>query len=145
MTTNGAWTVPAGTPDFSATTPVDKQLTIGFEVQNSLNAGSSSLATHRITWKVPRQILKNASLLSGGGLEDISEGSPLTTGRRWYFAHVPVGEAGADVLKLEAGCTGATCTPTSFTQPGETSPGLQRPGSYRYLGLRALPRRLPDR
>ena len=131
VTTNGAWTFPSGTPDFSAAAPADRQLTIGFEVQNSLNAGSSSLATHRITWKVPRQVLKNTSLLSGGGLEDLSEGSPLATGRRWYFAHVPVGETGANVLTLEAGCTGATCTPASFTQPGETNPGLQRPGSYR--------------
>ena len=132
VTTNGMWTVPGGTPDFSPSLPVDTQLTIGFEVQNALNQGSSSLATHRITWKVPRHILKNTSLLSGGGLEDISEGSPLATGFRWYFAHVPVGETGADDLKLEAGCTGDSCTPASFTQPGETNPGLQQPGRYRY-------------
>ncbi|MBI5441716.1 MAG: hypothetical protein HY900_10975, partial [Deltaproteobacteria bacterium] len=131
VTTNGAWTVPAGAPDFSAAAPCDRQLTIGFEVQNALNGGTSSLATHRVNWKIPRQLLRSATLLSGGGLEDVSEGSPLTTGRRWYFARVPVGETGADDLRLEAGCTGATCTPTSFTQPGETSPGLQRPGSYR--------------
>ena len=132
VTTNGSWTFPAGTPDFSAAAPVDRQLTIGFEVQNALSAGGSSLATHRISWKVPHQILRTGSLLSGGGLEDVSEGSPLPAGRRWYFAHVPVGEAGADVLKLEAGCSGATCAPASFTQPGETNPGLQRPGNYRY-------------
>lgn len=132
VTTNGAWTVPGGVPDFSAAAPADRQLTIGFEVQNALNGGGSSVATHRVTWKIPRQILKNSSLLSGGRLEDLSEGSPLSTGFRWYVARVPVGEAGADVLTLEAGCTGATCTPASFTQPGETVPGLQRPGNYRY-------------
>jgi hypothetical protein len=123
VTTNDLWTSPAGTPDFSPRNLVDKQLTIGFEVQNALNAGSSALARHRITWKVPRALLKSTSILSGGALEDQSEGSPLTTGLRWYVSSVPVGQTGADVLTLQAGCTGIACTPT---------PALTQPGSYRY-------------
>ncbi len=130
VTTNGTWTVP-GTPDFSALAPVEKELTIGFEAQNALNDGSSSLAKHRISWKVPKQLLKSSSILSGGTLEDFSEGSPLTTGVRWYFSQSPDAEPGFNVLKLEAGCTGLTCLP-SFVQTGQTSPGLQRPGTYRY-------------
>ncbi|MBK9376514.1 MAG: hypothetical protein IPN03_23055 [Holophagales bacterium] len=122
VTTNGDWTVPAGTPDFSAAAPVDKQLTIGFEAQNALNEGSSSLAKHRIAWKVPRPFLKSTSILSGGALEDLSEGSPLTTGLSWYVSQVPVGQPGDDILTLQA-CTGTTCTP---------SPALVQPGNYRY-------------
>lgn len=122
VTTNADWTVPAGTPDFSAAAPADKQLTIGFEVQNALNAGSSSVAKHRISWKVPQQILKSTSILSGGALEDLSEGSPLTTGLNWYVSQVPVGQQGDDILTLQP-CTGTTCTP---------SPALVQPGSYRY-------------
>ena len=121
VTTNDSWTFPAGTPDFSATAPVDKELTIGFEVRNALNTGSS-VAKHRIAWKVPDQLLKSSSILSGGMVEDLSEGSPLTTGFRWYFAQARVGETGDDVLTLKADCAGTTCTPPSFTQTG----------SYRY-------------
>ena len=66
VTTNGAWTVPGGYPISRPSLPPPRQLTIGFEVQNALNGGSSSLATHRVTWKIPRQVLKNSSLLSGG-------------------------------------------------------------------------------
>ena len=122
VTTNADWTVPAGTPDFPPATPGDKQLTIGFEVQNALNEGSSSLAKHRITWKVPRQFLRSTAILSGGALEDLSEGSPLTSGLNWYVSQVPVGQAGDDILTLQA-CTGTTCTP---------SPALVQPGNYRY-------------
>jgi PKD repeat protein len=130
VTTNAAYTAPLkATADFDAAAPVDTQLTVGFEVRNALNP-STSVAKHRITWKVPRQLLKGASILSGGTLEDASEGSPSGT-YRWYFAQVPVGETGADVLTLETGCTTATCTP-AFVQAGQTNPGLQRPGSYRY-------------
>lgn len=121
VTTNGAFGVPLGTPDFSAESPADRQLSIAFEVQNALNAGGSSVATHRITWKVPQQKLKNAAILAGGALEDGSDGRPATTGFRWYFASVPVGTAGDDVLTRKADCTGPTC-----------NPGLQEPGSYRY-------------
>ena len=132
VTTNGPFGIPVGTPDFSPDTPpVEKQLKIGFEVQNALNQGGSSVAAHRITWKVPQQLLKSSSILSGGTLEDGSEGSPVTTGFRWYFSQVPVGEAGEDLLALEAACTGPTCAP-SFVQAGQASPGLQRPGDYRY-------------
>ena len=121
VTTNGTYTVSAS-PDFDPVTPADGTLTIGFEVQNSLNGGSSSLKTHRVAWKVPRQLLKNASILSGGTLEDASEGSPLTTGYRWYLAQAPVGQAGDTTLTLASSCTGPTCVATGFTTPG----------SYRY-------------
>lgn len=132
VTSNGTYGIPAGTSDFDATTPADKQLKIAFEVQNSLNAGSSSVAVHRVTWKVPQQLLKSSSILSGGTLEDASQGSPLATGYKWYFSQVPVAEEGSTpLLNLEAGCTGPTCAPT-FTQSGQTVPGLQRPGDYRY-------------
>jgi PKD repeat protein len=76
---------------------------------------------HRIRWKVPQQRLKNASILSGGALEDGSDGTPATTGFRWYFASVPFGTAGDDVLTLKADCTGPVC-----------NPGLTAPGNYRY-------------
>ena len=133
VTTNDTYAVaPSTTADFSSSAPVDKQLTIAFEAQNALNAGGSSVAKHRITWKVPRQGLASTAMLSGGGVTDASEGSPDTTGFRWYFAHVPTTDTGADVLTLEPGCTGPTCTPNSFTQAGQTVAGLQRPGSYRY-------------
>ena len=132
MTTNGNFGVPLGTPDFSASAPADKQLTIGFEVQNALNGGGSSVAKHRITWKVPQQLLKSASILSGGALEDGSEGSPATTGFRWYFSPGPRRRGRRGRAPPRARLHGPTCAPTSFTQPGQTSPGLQRPGSYRY-------------
>ncbi len=131
VTTNDTYGMPAGTPDFSASAPADKELTLALEVQNSFNSGGSSVARHRITWKVPRQLLKSSSILSGGALEDASEGSPAATGFRWYVARVPVGETGADVLTLEPACTGPACAP-AFTQAGQASPGLQRPGSYRF-------------
>jgi PKD repeat protein len=121
VTTNGDFGVPLGTADFSAETPAEKQLTIGLEVANALNAGGSSVAKHRITWKVPQQKLASTSILSGGGLTDASDGSPATTGFLWYFAAVPVGTAGDDQLTLEPGCTGPTC-----------NPDLQEPGDYRY-------------
>lgn len=117
VTTNATF----GGPDFSAESPADKQLSVAFEVQNALNSGGSSVATHRITWKVPQQKLKSTAILSGGLLEDGSDGSPATTGFKWYFAAVPVGTAGDDVLTLRADCTGPTC-----------NPNLQEPGDYRY-------------
>lgn len=121
VTTNESFGVPLGTPDFSASSPVDRQLTIAFEVQNALSAGDSDVARHRITWKVPQQKLVSSSILSGGGLTDASDGSPATTGFRWYFASVPVGTAGDDQLTLKADCSGPTC-----------NPNLQEPGDYRY-------------
>ena len=73
VTTNGTYGIPAGTADFSASAPAQKELKVAFEVQNALNAGGSSVAAHRITWKVPQQLLKVSAILSGGSLEDASE------------------------------------------------------------------------
>ncbi len=131
VTTNGGFGLPPGTPDFSASAPADRELKIAFEVRNASSQDGSSVATHRINWVVPRQLLKSGSVLAGGALEDGSEGNPAPTGFRWYFAQVPVGEVGDDELALETACAGPTCTP-SFLQAGQTSPGLRRPGDYRY-------------
>ncbi len=95
-----------------------KQLKTAFEVRNALNpAGTSSIAEHRINWKVPAARLKSTAILSGGIVTDDSEGSPIPTGYKWYFASTP----GASTLTLRASCTGNTC-----------NPGLSLSGSYRY-------------
>jgi len=131
VTTNGGFGLPPGTPDFSASDPADRELKLAFEVRNASSQSGSSVATHRIRWVVPRQLLESGSILAGESLEDGSEGSPAPAGFRWYFAQVPVGEAGDDELAFESGCTGPACSP-SFLQAGQTSPGLRRPGDYRY-------------
>lgn len=131
VTTNGAFGVPPGTPDFSAEDPVDTELTIAFEVQNGGNAGGSSLAKHRVLWTVPEQRLASTSVYPGEALRDGSDGRPAPSAFRWYFARVPAGEPGEDELFLETGCDGPSCSP-SFTQAGQTEPGLRRPGTYRY-------------
>jgi len=127
VTTNGGFT-GTGNPDFAvdpltgdpapgATVP----LTVAFEARNSINGSGSSVATQAVNWKVPRALLKSASILSGGTLVDASEGSPATSGFKWYISSVPVGQAGDDVLALKAACTGPTCPA-----------GLTAAGSYRY-------------
>ena len=118
VTTNGTYTVSAS-PDFDPVAPADATLTIGFEVQNALNGASSSLKKHNVKWVVPKQALKSSSSLSGGTLEDASEGSPAATGFRWYLAAAPVGQAPGDTtLTLVPSCTGPTCVATGFTTPG---------------------------
>jgi hypothetical protein len=125
VTSNGAYTT-SGNPDFVAP-PAEpaagstKELTIGFEAQNALNAGGSSLATYRINWKVPAAVLKSSALLAGGSVEIEPQGRPADTGFKWYFASAPAGQAGENVLSLRAGCTGPSC-----------NPALTQSGSYRY-------------
>jgi hypothetical protein len=95
-----------------------KQLKTAFEVRNALNPeGTSSIVEHRINWKVPAARIKSTAILSGGLVTDDSEGSPIPTGYKWYFASSP----GASSLTLRASCTGNTC-----------NPGLSLSGSYRY-------------
>ncbi|MHB8799321.1 MAG: PKD domain-containing protein [Thermoanaerobaculia bacterium] len=109
------------TPDPAAGTLV--QIPLAFEIRNALNGNSSDLTKHRINWKVPKPLLKSASILSGEPVEDGSEGTPdrASNTYRWYFAAVPVGETGSDVLNLKADCAGPVC-----------NPGLTQRGTYRY-------------
>ncbi len=125
VTTNSTQTTgapPAADFPPSPAAGFSKQLKIAFEVRNSENpTGTSSIAEHRINWKVPAARLKSTAILSGGLVTDDSEGSPIPTGYKWYFSSAKAGDAGADVLTLRTSCTGNTC-----------NPGLSQSGSYRY-------------
>jgi PKD repeat protein len=122
----GCWDSTLASGDFEAGDPTAgtiKQIPLAYAVQNALNQGVSDLTKHRINWKVPKPLLKSASILSGESVEDGSEGTPHRTsnGYRWYFASAPVGATGGDVLTLKADCTGPIC-----------NPGLSQRGTYRY-------------
>jgi len=122
----GCWSSVVASGDFASPDPAagtTVQIPLAFEVRNALNEVSSDLTKHRIQWKVPRPLLKSASILSGEYVEDGSEGTPdRTSGSyRWYFASAPVGQTGSDVLTLKADCTGPIC-----------NPGLTQRGEYRY-------------
>lgn len=122
----GCWDSVLASGDFAASDPAAgtvKQIPLAFEVRNALNGNGSDLTKHRINWKVPKPLLKSASILSGESVEDGSEGTPARTSNayRWYFSTTPVGEAGSDVLTLKADCTGPVC-----------NPGLAQRGTYRY-------------
>ena len=114
--TTGGPPVPDFPPDPSEV--FSKQLTIAFEARNSENpTGTSAMATHRINWKVPRARLKSTAILSGGIVTDDSEGSPIPTGYKWYFASAKVGDLSADVLSLRTACTGNTLSLIHISEP----------------------------
>ncbi|MHB1046287.1 MAG: PKD domain-containing protein [Thermoanaerobaculia bacterium] len=122
----GCWDSVLASSDFASPDPAAGsvvQIPLAFEVRNALNEGSSDLTKHRINWKVPKPLLKSASILSGEAVEDGSEGTPHRTsnGYRWYFASAPVGESGSETLTLKADCTGPIC-----------NPALTQRGTYRY-------------
>lgn len=101
-----------GGPDFSASDPpgTTRPLSLAFEARNANNpAGTASFVKRTLNWKLPAALLASTSVLLGAStLTSASEGTPLATGYKWYFATVPDGPAG-ETLVQDAACTGPTC------------------------------------
>ena len=98
--------------------------------------------TFPLTWKIPAVHLQTPNILLGQSLQSASDGTPLSTGYKWYFGTTPTS------LQLSA-CTGASCTPpppfnakgtyyywltvpyaTGYTSPDCASPCAQNLGSF---------------
>ncbi len=109
-----------GGPDFEPDAPAgtEKTTQIGFEAANEDNGTNdippSRLATFDVRWKIPAVRVKAESILTGDVLADGSEGTPLATGRAWYFATAP----GGDVLARDASCDNLASCNHSFPGNG---------------------------
>ncbi|MEO6325312.1 MAG: PKD domain-containing protein [Thermoanaerobaculia bacterium] len=89
-----------------------KMLTLALEARNA--NGSNGLRTFRLNFTVPRVKLKNSSFLSttsSTAVLDGSEGTPQTSGYKWYFGGDPLAPQG-EILTQDTSCAGAACNHT---------------------------------
>jgi hypothetical protein len=138
----GCWASETSNGDFTANPPAGttKSLSLALEATNDLGPGNT--VSFPITWKVPAVRLQSPNILLGQELQSASDGTPLSTGYKWYFGTTPTS------LTLSS-CPGAACTPpapfdakgtyyywltvpypTGYTSPDCGSPCTQSLGSF---------------
>jgi Ig-like domain CHU_C associated len=138
----GCWSSVTSNGDFSANAPAGatSSLTLAFEAANDLGAGNTT--TFPIVWKIPAVRLQSPNILLGQSVQSASDGTPLSTGYKWYFGATPTS------LTLSS-CTGASCAPlppfnakgtyyywltvpypTGYTSPDCGSPCTRNLGSF---------------
>jgi hypothetical protein len=115
--TNNGTENSTGLPDFDASNPQARTMTIAFEARNS--TGSAGPKLFPLRWEVPAIRLQSSVILLGNPVSALgSDGHPLNSsaGYKWYFGQIPGSPMGEE-LQPYAGCTGPTCTPP-FTAQG---------------------------
>jgi hypothetical protein len=141
-TGTGCWASETSNGDFAANPPAGTtaSLTLALEAANDLGPGNTK--TFPLLWKVPTVRLVNPNVLLGQSLQSGADGTPLTTGYKWYFGTSP------SSLTLSS-CTASSCLPpppynakgtyaywltvpypTGYTSPDCGSPCTQSLGTF---------------
>jgi hypothetical protein len=104
-TGTGCWASETADGDFAANAPAGTTaaLTLALEAQNQNGWGNTR--TFPLVWKIPAVRLQNVSVLLGQPVVSGSDGTPLSSGYKWYFGDSPTS------LTLAPSCTGPSCVP----------------------------------
>ncbi|HSB64220.1 MAG TPA: hypothetical protein VLJ18_08640 [Thermoanaerobaculia bacterium] len=138
----GCWASETANGDFPAIAPAGTTASLSLALEATNDLGPGNTVSFPITWKVPAVRLQSPNILLGQSLQSASDGTPLSTGYKWYFGTTP------SSLTLSS-CTTASCTPpppfdakgtyyywltvpypTGYTSPDCGSPCTQNLGTF---------------
>ena len=105
----GCWTSETANGDFAAGAPAGTTKVLSLALEAANVNGYGALKTLPLTWKVPAVRLQNSNILLGGTLASGSDGTPLSTGFKWYFG------TSANSL-TPSSCNSSTCQPPFGTK-----------------------------
>jgi hypothetical protein len=155
----GCWSSVTSNGDFAASPPAGTTASLSLALEASNDLGPGSTKTFPLAWKVPAVRLVSSSILFGQPLQSASDGTPLSTGYKWYIGATP------SSLTLTS-CTGSSCLPpppfdakgtyyywltvpypTGYTSPDCGTPCTQSLGTFSItdvsVSVTGLPTTLP--